>query len=141
MTDPQTNTSTTEVPVSNPAPVTEQSADKQPKTDLIPKSTMTGRNWEDNTYYSGVLIAERKPNSLDLNSVGPLWILEITDADEQLNGTIIRTFENPGPDVQPGNPGDQTPRLWFKIQKMLRPDRIRIDVATDLRNSPPEPEA
>jgi hypothetical protein len=130
MTDTQTSTESggTEDP----------SVEKQPKVEILPKGPNTGRTWEDHTYYEGVLIAARKGSSLGANSTGPLWILEIVHEEEVLNGKIIRTFEDPGTDIEPGNPEDHTPRLWFQIQKMLRPDRVRIDVAVNLRRSRPD---
>ncbi|MDX2250107.1 MAG: hypothetical protein SF052_25215 [Bacteroidia bacterium] len=140
MTDPETTTNeTTTTTTTTQTPQTDLLGEKQPKTELLPKDGHTGREMSENTYYGGVLIATREANSLSLNSVGPLWILEITDTpDRAFKGKIIRTFENPGPDVTAGNPGDQTRKVWFKIQKMLRPDMVRIEVATGLRTTPPE---
>ncbi|MEZ4828909.1 MAG: hypothetical protein R3C61_21875 [Bacteroidia bacterium] len=133
MPDPETNTTTTTTD-----PTTDLAADKKPKAELLPKDEQTGRQWNDNTYYSGVVIAKREANSLSINSVGPIWILEVTDKNPAVNGKIVRTFEDPGKEIQPGNPGDQTQRFWFKIERMMRPDRVRIEVATGLRLTPPE---
>lgn len=120
-------------------PQTEQVTDKKTPTELLPKSTQTGRDWG-NAYYAGVLVAVREANSLNLNSVGPLWILEIVDEDPAMSGKLVRSFENPGKGVHPGNPGDDTAQVWFQVQKMLRTDMSRIEVAVNLRNTPPEPE-
>ncbi|MEZ4772406.1 MAG: hypothetical protein R3D00_04425 [Bacteroidia bacterium] len=131
------NTDTTNTTTSDP---TTDVLAKQPKTELLPKEEQTGRQWNDNTYFSGVVIAKREADSLSLNSIGPLWILEIVDKDPAINGKIVRSFEDPGKEIAPGNPGDQTKKFWFKIQKMMRPDRVRIEVATGLRNTPPPAE-
>lgn len=132
MADTSTNITTTTTD-----PTTDQLS-KQPKTELLPKNEQTGRQWDDNTYYTGVVIAKREADSLSLNSIGPLWILEVIDDDPAINGKIVRSFDDPGKEIAPGNPGDQTQKFWFKIQKMMRPDRVRVEVATGLRNTPPE---
>ncbi len=129
-TDPEQTTTTTP---GDTTPTTDELKDKTPKVELIPKSTQTGRTWNDTTWYTGVLIARREANSMTLNSVGPLWIIEVIDEDPALNGRIVRTFENPGDDIVPGNPNDDTPRLQFQVKKMLRPDMVRIEVATGVK--------
>ena len=84
------------------------------------------------SYKQGVLVAKREGYSFMSNSVGPLWILEVNDPDSPDHGKIIRCFERLPDHVTVGNTDDGATPLWFRIEKMTRPDGAKIEVATHI---------
>ena len=88
-------------------------------------------------YRKGVLIAKREGYSFMLNSIGPLWIIEINEPGKLDNGKIVRCFEKLGDEIQPGNVGDDVAPIWFKLEKMMRPDGARIELATHVTTEEP----
>ncbi len=125
-----TETDPTTVPTTETTP-------KLPKVEIIPKDTQTGRQTPEGAFRKGTLVAVREANSLSINSIGPLWVFEIHEPGTEDNGRIVRSFENPGPTVAAGNAGDATHPVWFRIKKMMRPDGVRIEVATEVTTTEP----
>ena len=95
-----------------------------------------GRKHE-SPFRKGVVLAKREGSSMGLNSVGPLWIVEIHEPGAIDNGKIVRCFESLGTEILPGNVGDDVPSIWFKLERMMRPDGTRIEVATHVTTQEP----
>ena len=103
-----------------------------------PEPKSTGSKNLKFSYKQGVLVAKREGYSFMSNSVGPLWILEVNEVDTPDHGKIIRCFERLPDGVFIGNPGDGATPLWFRIEKMTRPDGAKIEVATHVTLEEPE---
>ncbi len=104
---------------------------------IDPKST----NTKDATqpYRKGFLVAKREGFSFATNSIGPLWVLEISDPGAPDNGRLVRCFDRIPDSIMMGNSSDDVPPVWFRVTRMLRPDGARIEVAIELTTEEPTP--
>jgi hypothetical protein len=102
------------------------------------KKDPTGGRDHTASYREGVLIARREGSSIAANSIGPLWVLEVNEPGSEDHGKIVRCFEPLDESIMPGNVADNVPPVWFRMSRMLRPDGVRIEVAVDVRTTPPE---
>jgi hypothetical protein len=90
-------------------------------------------------FRKGFLVAKREGFSFATNSIGPLWILEISDPGAKDNGRLVRCFDRVPDDVMMGNSADDVSPLWFRVTRMFRPDGARIEVAVDMTTEEPKP--
>lgn len=90
-------------------------------------------------FRKGFLVAKREGFSFATNSIGPLWVLEISDPGAKDNGRLVRCFDRVPDDIMMGNSADDVPPLWFRVTRMFRPDGARIEVAVDMTTEEPAP--